>query len=108
MKTFPREVRSSEGQLRIVWNDGHEGRYAARDLRMACRCAACVDEWTHERLIRDELIPAQVKPSTIEVVGNYALHFGWNDGHSTGIFSYDYLRELCACDLCRSGRSFHV
>jgi DUF971 family protein len=37
-------------------------------------------------------------------VGNYAVQISFSDGHSTGIFSYDYLRTLCPCEEC--GRAF--
>ena len=33
-------------------------------------------------------------------VGNYAIQISFTDGHSTGIFSYDYLRTLCPCEEC--------
>lgn len=33
-------------------------------------------------------------------VGNYAIQINFNDGHSTGIFSYDYLRTICPCEEC--------
>jgi len=68
---------------------------------LACRCAACVDEWTKETLVKPEQIPRGIKPVAIEVVGNYALHFTWSDGHSTGIYSYDHLREICPCEECK-------
>jgi DUF971 family protein len=35
----------------------------------------------------------------VETVGNYALQPVWKDGHSYGIYSWDYLRELCPCPL---------
>jgi ATP-binding protein involved in chromosome partitioning len=101
MKPAPKSIKATEGNLTIVWNDGHESIYSGRSLRLACRCAACVDEWTHESLVQPDQIPAIVKPEKIEVVGNYALHFIWSDGHSTGIYSYDSLREQCECKLCR-------
>ncbi len=94
--------------MNIIWNDGHASRYSGRDLRLACRCAACVDEWTHERIIVADHVPALVKPTAIHVVGNYALQFNWSDGHSTGIYTYDYLRELCSCPTCRAPREFMV
>jgi DUF971 family protein len=33
-------------------------------------------------------------------VGNYAIQINFTDGHSTGIFSYDYLRSICPCAEC--------
>ena len=108
MKAVPKEIKALDGMITIGWSDGHAARYAARDVRLACRCAACVDEWTHERLIAPDRVPPDVKAAGIEVVGNYALHFSWSDGHDTGIYTYDYLRGLCGCEQCRQQRSFSV
>ena len=34
-------------------------------------------------------------------VGNYAIQITFNDGHATGIYSYDQLRTICPCPDCR-------
>ncbi len=39
-----------------------------------------------------------------EPVGNYALSLIWSDGHSTGIYTWEYLRDLCPCPECDSAR----
>ncbi|MDH3844956.1 MAG: DUF971 domain-containing protein, partial [Myxococcales bacterium] len=39
----------------------------------------------------------------IQQVGNYAVRLVWGDGHQTGIYSYRFLRELCACSSCVGG-----
>ena len=36
---------------------------------------------------------------------NYAISFVWNDGHSTGIYSWNFLREHCQCQECKTQRS---
>ena len=41
----------------------------------------------------------------VEPVGNYAFRIEWNDGHNSGIYSYDHLREICPCDECKTARS---
>jgi DUF971 family protein len=108
VKASPTEIKTSGGKITIAWSDGHQSVYESRDLRLACRCAACVDEWTHESLVQAERVPPDVKPLAIEVVGHYAVHIDWSDGHNTGIYTYDYLREVCACDDCKRTRSFAV
>jgi len=108
MKPTPQEIKALEGNITIRWSDQHASRYSARDLRLACRCAACVDEWTHESLIKPDLVSRTITAKGIQVMGQYALHFTWSDGHNTGIYTYDYLREVCACDECKSKRSFAV
>jgi len=108
MKPVPQEIKAENGVLSIRWSDHHQSLYPARDLRLACRCAACVDEWTHRSLLMPERVPVSVKPLAIDVSGNYAIHIDWSDGHNTGIYTYDYLREVCACDECKSKHSFNV
>ena len=108
MKASPQEIKTTGSVITIRWSDGHVGRYEGRDLRLACRCAACVDEWSHESLVQPDRVPFDVKPKAIEVMGNYALHLDWSDGHNTGIYTYDYLREVCACDECKKKRIFAV
>ena len=108
MKPVPQEIKTNDGWITIFWSDQHKSRYAARDLRLGCRCAACVDEWTHQSLIQTGRIPLDIKPKAIDVMGQYAIHIDWSDGHGTGIFTYDYLREVCACDDCKQKRSFNV
>ena len=108
VKSIPKQIKSEEGRIAIEWSDGHQSKYVARELRLACRCAGCVDEWTHQSLIKPDLVPPTLKPKAIEVMGNYALHFDWSDGHNTGIYTYDFLREVCSCDECKAKRTFAV
>lgn len=83
------------GNLKIVWNDDKECIYNLRKLRFSCQCALCKHETTGEKLISIDKIPADINLLKAEIVGNYALHFSWSDGHSTGIYSYEYLMGLC-------------
>lgn len=88
--------------LEILWKDGHRSTYEPRSLRCECPCAACVDEMTGRRILRPASVPAGVMPRAIEYVGRYALKFTWSDGHDTGIYPFEYLRELCPCAGCGS------
>jgi DUF971 family protein len=94
--------KRGDTEVRIVWDDGHESTWANSELRLACGCAHCVDEWTGERRLQRHDVQSDVKPTGIELVGNYALHFAWSDGHASGIYSYDLLRSICPCADCRS------
>jgi DUF971 family protein len=44
------------------------------------------------------------KMLNVEPVGNYALRIYWNDGHSSGIYSWEHLRNLCPCEECKAAR----
>ncbi|NIT12675.1 MAG: DUF971 domain-containing protein, partial [Candidatus Dadabacteria bacterium] len=41
-----------------------------------------------------------ITPRRIEPVGQYALRFYWSDRHSTGIYTFQFIRELCSCEKC--------
>jgi DUF971 family protein len=103
-RVTPAEIRKKAGErITIRWGDGHESVYPARYLRGRCPCAQCVSETTGERVVFEEHIPPEVAITAAKVVGNYALHFEFDDGHSTGIYSFDYMRRICPCDDCRGG-----
>jgi len=99
----PARIRKvSSQELLIEWRDGHESRYAGPVLRGLCPCASCQDEDTGQRLVLPMHIPDTLEFRGIEMVGHYALQFEWSDGHRTGIYSFDRLRELCPCAECRN------
>ena len=92
----PREIsQESNSQMRITWADGRVCNYHAAILRRSCPCAQCVNEWTGERTLKPEAIANEVEINDVAVVGRYALNFRWSDGHETGIYSFQYLRNLC-------------
>jgi DUF971 family protein len=90
----PRQIiENSDSELSIVWDDEIETKYIASSLRRVCPCAACVNEWTGERMLKSESVPDELTFSKMSLVGRYALNFVFSDGHDTGIFSFKYLRE---------------
>ena len=87
-------IEENDAEISIVWSDGKETKYEASRLRRACPCAGCVNEWTGERMLKPESIQDSLIFNKIAIVGRYALNFIFSDGHDTGIFSFNYLREL--------------
>jgi DUF971 family protein len=81
-------------RLRIEWGDGAASELEPRVLRLLCPCAGCVDEMTGVRTLRPETVDVGVHPTAIHYVGRYALQFVWSDGHSTGIYTFEYLRGM--------------
>lgn len=105
----PVDYRLEEAPRLLVvrWRDGHESRYPFDELRNVCPCADCraaekpqggLQVLTGPVVRRGEVRIVQISP-----VGRYALSFTWSDGHSTGIYSFDFLRQLCPCEACRTG-----
>jgi DUF971 family protein len=95
-------------RLEIDWADGLKSVYSLTLLRSMCPCAQC-------KLVREGNDPHDISPApkrkpllTIlpgnysgaisvvhaELVGNYALRIDWSDNHGSGIYSFQYLREI--------------
>ena len=89
--------RANQYDVKIRWQDGHESVYPARELRLACPCAGCVDEVTGQVRLNAASVAQNVHPVKIELVGRYAIAIHWSDGHNTGIYAFDRLRQLCPC-----------
>lgn len=87
-------IEESDSEITIAWSDEKQDSYQAADLRRACPCAGCVNEWTGEKTLNPASIADDISFSSIAVVGRYALNFNFSDGHDTGIFSFKYLREM--------------
>lgn len=79
--------------LRIRWADGVASDLSGETLRSVCPCANCVDEWTGERRFRPQNAVG-IGIRKVEQVGNYAFLIVFSDGHETGIFTYQRLRDL--------------
>jgi len=91
------DVDMKQSQVRITWGDGYKSVYTFEYLREICPCATCKElhgpapETPQMFLAVDkaELLPDR----PVEMVGNYALQFFWTDGHNSGIYGFDYLRQ---------------
>jgi DUF971 family protein len=106
-------VKKTEGTgVEIDWRDGHTSEWNFRWLRDACPCATCHDEREKAGRAPGEPRPkaqallmmyeAPPRPVEITPVGKYAVKFKWNDGHEAGIYSWEYLRRVCQCVMCRA------
>jgi DUF971 family protein len=99
MALAPTNIQQIGNELAIQWNDNAESYLNLEVLRRACPCAACGGE--------SDVLGNIVRPNVtytaesfqldrFHLVGGYALQFRWADGHSTGIYRFDYLRKLAA------------
>jgi len=94
--------RVGDSALRIVWADGHESVYTWRLLREQCPCAVCKPSEVLASPAEVPLpIPQGIRATAVNPVGRYAIHVTWSDGHTTGIYAYEYLRRLCPCEACQ-------
>ncbi len=108
-------VKLTEGTgVEIDWKDGHRSAWTFAWLRNACPCATCNEERTKSGREVGAAKPkaggpfalyeAPARPVEVTPVGKYALSFKWNDGHTSGIYSWEYLRRVCTCNDCLAGR----
>lgn len=91
-RTTPAEIYF-DGKMNIKWKDGVHSVYDYWELRTSCPCADCVDEFTGEKILVDEDVDENIHPIKSAYVGNYALRITWSDNHSTGIFTFQKLRD---------------
>ena len=115
----PADVRvyvSTGAGVDITWADGHTSHYNFDYLRDACPCASCNEERRKKAEMEEKMgavagggLPPSLpmfkpkpKARAAHAVGHYALQIDFTDGHSTGIYSFEYLREICPCDACRA------
>ena len=98
-RTTPVGFRRRDARtLSVLWQDGRRDDFDVRDLRLACHCAVCVEETSGRALLDPKSVRPDIAPREISSVGNYAIRFSLNDGHSTGIYSFEHLRALGELD----------
>jgi DUF971 family protein len=87
-------------RLRITWSDGQVRDYALRELRDKCPCATCREKRSApppSPLQLPIISAAEAQPlriTAMKPVGNYAYSIDFSDGHNTGIYTLESLREL--------------
>ena len=101
---------STGAGIYITWSDAHSSHYDFPYLREHCPCATCkTNATTSTHTLTRRRPPAhprfpcssrKVTARSAAAVGNYAVQIEFTDGHATGIFSFDHLREICPCDAC--------
>jgi DUF971 family protein len=58
------------------------------ELRLACKCAGCIDEIDGRQILKTEQVPKDVHPTNIHTKGNYAVAMVWSDGHRSSIYPF--------------------
>lgn len=98
----PADLQRIGSELAVKWPDGTESFIPLEKLRHACPCAGCKGETdilgNLYKNPQQQLTTAAFELVRIGTVGGYAIQPVWADGHATGIFSFDYLRQLAASD----------
>jgi len=96
---IPKTIKlNDKSALEIMWEDDTKSLIGLKYLRDECPCATCKGETvlfkTYRPPANKMITPEMYIIKNIETVGEYAIQVTWKDGHNTGIFTYEYLREL--------------
>ncbi|HXY36745.1 MAG TPA: DUF971 domain-containing protein [Planctomycetaceae bacterium] len=100
MAFSPRSLKNTGDSLEIAWSDGVTQRISWRKLRDACPCASCRVERAQSpkpQPLLAVLSPAEARPLapvSMRPAGNYAYAIAFSDGHNSGIYSLELLRQL--------------
>jgi len=86
--------------LQIRWSDGEIRQYAVNELRSNCPCATCREKrkagppalTSLQVISKAETQPLRI--AKMEAMGRYAYAIHFSDGHDTGLFTLESLREL--------------
>ena len=94
----PANIQHIGSELAIAWDDSTESYIPLARMRRGCPCAYCSGEKdlmgrTHKGP-ELPLSPAAFELKGFEPVGAYAIRITWGDGHSSGIYSFEYLKKL--------------
>ena len=93
-------LNRTDNYLEVIWNDGLVSQYPLSQLREACPCVECRGGHSNmglENAPADilKLTPARSYAVTsLDPVGNYAVQPTWDDGHATGMYTWEYLRLI--------------
>jgi DUF971 family protein len=98
----PLDIQQIGNELAVKWVDGGESFIPLEKLRRACPCAGCKGETDIMGNLyknpEQKLSVASFQLLRMASVGDYAIQPVWADGHATGIFSYDYLKQIAAAN----------
>ncbi len=97
---YPTDISLSDDHCLVIeWNDNASSRIPFKALRDNCPCAHCRE--AARNLQPAELLPvisaAEARPLMIQgmkPLGNYAYTIAFSDGHDTGIYKLELLRQL--------------
>jgi DUF971 family protein len=106
MQSAPRRIESVGDEIAVLWADGAESYFPHEYLREKSPSAENqgeVDILGNRHGGDGPRFFPGVRVVGWERVGNYAVCFHFSDGHSTGIYSWDYLRRIDAERECGGG-----
>jgi DUF971 family protein len=96
----PESIECIGTELALKWPDGGESFIPLESLRRYCPCAGCQGEVDILGQLHKgpdvAVTPEGFKLIRFAPVGTYAIQLTWGDGHSSGLYSFDYLKKIAA------------
>jgi DUF971 family protein len=94
----PVDIQQVGRELAVKWEDGSESFIGLEKLRRACPCAGCKGEsdimGNLYKGLDQPLTPRAFELRGVGMIGSYAVQPTWADGHATGLYSFDYLKQI--------------
>jgi ATP-binding protein involved in chromosome partitioning len=103
----PREIkRLNKAGLQITWGDGTVNEIDSKTLRSRCPCAECREkrgDSSHSKPLTSPKRALNIVSNTLEeelsleevwAIGQYAIGIKWGDSHSSGIYTFGFIRDL--------------
>ncbi len=87
------KLHRKTGILELKYEDGGIYFLPAEFLRVNSPSAEVRGHGPGQEVLQTGKV--DVKIDNLDAVGNYAIRLHFSDDHNTGIYSWDYLRELC-------------
>ncbi len=100
----PQSLELTEEALVVLWGDGQRVQYDLDMLRRQCPCAGCREtrgEPHGPQLVAGDALPMLTSAAAaatseavgFDPVGRYGIRIRWGDGHDTGIYTFEFLRQ---------------
>ena len=93
-KPIQPKIMIDENNINLYWSDEDKISISNNLLRKSCACALCIDEMTRKPLLDPNSIPDDIHAKKVNTIGNYAILIDWSDGHNTGFYPFNMLRDL--------------
>lgn len=94
----PKQIKVALGAFEVVWENGESWKIPITYLRDECPCAGCKGETillhTYKPLETGPKTPEMYQLAGVQPVGGYAVQLSWKDGHDSGLYSWEYLKQL--------------
>ncbi len=91
-------VSVEDATMQIEWRDRTRSNLPLDLLRRSCPCAVCESHRETSSSDLHVITPGQMAASAeidrIQKVGRYAIQIVWKDGHDSGIYTFQFLRQL--------------